>query len=159
MAHPGSPHDASQPVQGPIAQSGTDDGDPRAPKQQRHADAFLYKVADSGMEADGRVVRRNFPLANREADETEAAHLVRVVRLVDEVLAAGGTHLLVPREYAYWLENHPWLVDYFATYHELAEASPETGIVFRLLQPKPVIFTVGEDVKLYDSTGNDDRVD
>jgi FkbM family methyltransferase len=102
---------------------------------------------------------RNFPLINRQRGKSKAAHLRRVVQLVEEAIAAGGTHLLVPREHADWLENHPLLVEYFAACHELAEASPETGIVFRLLQPNPVVFTVEEDGPRPESTGSDEALD
>jgi hypothetical protein len=50
-------------------------------------------------------------------------------------IAAGGTHLWVPREQADWLGDHPLVVDYFATQHELAEARAETGIIF-VLRPR-----------------------
>jgi SAM-dependent methyltransferase len=75
---------------------------------------------------------REFPLVNRRKGESEAAHLKRVARVVDAAMAAGGTHLLVPREQADWLGDHPWLADYFTEQHEFAEASAETGIVFAL---------------------------
>ncbi len=79
---------------------------------------------------------RDFPLVNREHGESELAYLTRVVRLVEEVIIAGGTHLLVPREQADWLGDHPRVADYFATHHDVAEASAETGIVFRLRPEK-----------------------
>jgi hypothetical protein len=55
-----------------------------------------------------------------------------VVRLIDEAIASGGTHLLVPREHADWLGDHPLLAEYFAVHHEMTEACAETGIMFKL---------------------------
>ena len=95
----------------------------------------LYVVGGSGSEEHPAV--RNFPLMNRRKGQSEATHLAQVIQLVDETLGAGGTHLLVPGEHADWLGDHPLVADYFAAHHELAEASPETGIIFRLLPPDP----------------------
>ena len=75
---------------------------------------------------------RNFPLINRGEGEAETAHLARVMRLVDNAIEAGGTYLVVPQEALDWLGSHPLLADYFAERHELAEASRETGVVFKL---------------------------
>ncbi len=96
----------------------------------------LYVVGGSGSEGNPAV--RDFPIINRRKDKSEATHLAEVIQLVAETLAAGGTHLLIPREQADWLGDHPLVADYFATHHELAEVSPETGISFRLLPPRPL---------------------
>ena len=90
----------------------------------------LYVVGGAGRDRNSAL--RDFPMIDREDGESEAAHLVRVAQLVDEAMAAGGTHLLVPREQAGWLGDHPLLIDYFGEYHELAEASAKTGVVFTL---------------------------
>ena len=90
---------------------------------------------------DLHTVLRDFPLINRTPGKATAEHLAQVVHLVEEAIAAGGTHLLVPREEADWLGDHPLVAEYFAAHHELAEASAETGIVFRLRPPDTVTFT------------------
>jgi hypothetical protein len=81
-------------------------------------------------------VARDFPIINRRKDESKRAHLERVTQLVAAAMAAGGTHLLVPREQADWLGDHPLVAEYFAEHHEMVEANPETGIVFALY-PQP----------------------
>jgi hypothetical protein len=81
-------------------------------------------------------IPRDFPLVNRMWEESDSAHLARVVRLVEQAMAAGGTHLLVPREHADWLGDHSLVAAYFAEHHELVEASAEWGIVFAL-HPSP----------------------
>jgi FkbM family methyltransferase len=100
----------------------------------------LYVVGRCA-DADHHPNLRDFPLLNREAGESEAAHLVRVAGMVDAALAAGGTHLQVPREHADWLGDHSLVLDYFAEYHDLAEADAGTGIVFKLRRPGSVAFT------------------
>ena len=75
---------------------------------------------------------RDFPRSDLQKGEPRTAHLVRVVHQIDDVIAVGGTHLLVPREAADWLGDNPLLVDYFAEQHDLVEASREMGIVFAL---------------------------
>jgi hypothetical protein len=52
--------------------------------------------------------------------------------MIDAAIAAGGTHLLVPREWADLLGARPLVAGYLAGHHEMVEASAETGIVFAL---------------------------
>ena len=40
---------------------------------------------------------RDFPRSDLQKGEPRTAHLVRVVHQIDDVIAVGGTHLLVPR--------------------------------------------------------------
>lgn len=75
---------------------------------------------------------RPFPMLRQEPGESAARHVDRVMRAVDEAIIGGGTHLLVPRDAASWLNDSPLLENYFATYHDLVEANAETGIVFDL---------------------------
>lgn len=92
----------------------------------------LYVVGGGGAGRDRNPALRDFPLLNRGEDETDAAHLTRVARQIDRAAAAGGTHLVVPREHADWLGDHPLLAEHFAERHELIEASDSGGIVFAL---------------------------
>jgi glycosyltransferase involved in cell wall biosynthesis len=87
-----------------------------------------------GVGAKRTTALRDFPLRNRNQGEANADYLARVKRLIADAVAAGGTHLLVPRETADWLDDNPLLVEYFAEHHQLVEASHETGIVFALRQ-------------------------
>ena len=64
-----------------------------------------------GAGRDRNPALRDFPILDREDGEPEAAHLVRVVQLVDEAIASGGTHLLVPQEATAWLGDHPRVVE------------------------------------------------
>lgn len=99
-------------------------------------EVILFVVGGAGPKRTSS--SREFPLLNRQAGESKAGHLSRVIRQVDEAVAAGGTHLLVPREAADWLGDHPHLVEYMAKVHELVEADPKTGTVFELRQPEPM---------------------
>jgi hypothetical protein len=93
---------------------------------------IIYVVGSSQESSRVLAAARAFPLVNRQKGEAKTAHMARVAQLVGEAIGAGGTHLVVPREQADWLGDHPWLADYFATQHELAEAGPDLGVVFRL---------------------------
>jgi hypothetical protein len=99
------------------------------PDSPASPDIVLYVV---GGGPSHRSAARDFPLVNRRKGESKSAHLERVVQLVAAARAAGGTHLLVPREQADWLGDHPLVSDYFAEHHELVDANDETGIVFAL---------------------------
>ena len=90
----------------------------------------LYVVGGTG--ADRHPAVRDFPLVRREPGQAEAAHVARVAQLVDDAIVAGSTHLLVPREHADWLGDHPLVAEYFAEHHEMVGANAETGIVFAL---------------------------
>jgi hypothetical protein len=105
------------------------------------AEIVLYVVGGSGGGAARNAALRDFPILQRDEGESAVSHLVRVVRLVEAVMAAGGTHLLVPRKEANWLADHPLVIDYFTDYHDLAEASATVGIVFALRPADPVQLT------------------
>ncbi len=98
--------------------------------EQPSRDGVLFVMDGAGTDRNSTV--RDFPVINQEEGEGGPSHLARVVRLIDEAIASGGTHLLVPREHADWLGDHPLLAEYFAVHHEMTEASAETGIVFKL---------------------------
>ncbi|MFT4037985.1 MAG: hypothetical protein QM692_07395, partial [Thermomicrobiales bacterium] len=50
--------------------------------------------------------QRHFPRLDQRKGESAAAHLERVAALLDALLAAGGTRLIVPRAEADWLAQH-----------------------------------------------------
>jgi hypothetical protein len=106
-----------------------------SPNGTAASDVLLYVLGGNAAPHLHNVVR-DFPLLNRRRGETDADHLVRVVQLVEEAMAAGGTHLVVPHEHANWLGDHPLVANYFAAQHVLAEATAETGIVFSFT-PQP----------------------
>jgi hypothetical protein len=72
------------------------------------------------------------PRVDQGAGQTTAEHLERVAALVTAAVAAGGTHLVVPRAEASWLNLHPHLAEYLTLRHALVEASPEAGFIFML---------------------------
>lgn len=92
-----------------------------------------YVVGGGGAGRNRNPALRDFPLLNRDDGEADATHLRRVARLVDRAMAAGGTHLIIPRQVADWLGDHQLLVAYFAERHDLVAASRSGGIVFALL--------------------------
>lgn len=115
------------PVESPIV---SPEASPIAsPDASASPDVVLYVVGGSPSRDPAG---RDFPVVNRRKGESKAAHLQRVTKLIDAAIAAGGTHLVVPREEADWLGDHPLVADYFAERHEMVEASAETGIVFTL---------------------------
>jgi hypothetical protein len=103
---------------------------------------ILYVLGGAGAGHERNPSLRDFPLLNREANEAETAHLVRVLRLLESAMAAGGTHLLVPREIAEWLHDHPLVADFLAEHHDLVEANADSGVVFALRTQPPVTFSV-----------------
>ena len=111
---------------------------PFAKNGHEAAGVVVYVLGGGGAGVDRNPAQRDFPLVKRRKGESEAAHLARVVHQVDEAMAAGGTHLLVPREQADWLGDHPRVAEYLAEHHDLVEASAETGLVFTLRPPGPV---------------------
>jgi hypothetical protein len=98
--------------------------------EERLPETVLYVVG--GAPGSRNPAQRDFPVLKRNKGESKRAHLERVIELVDAAMAAGGTHLLVPREQADWLGDHPLVAEYFAEHHEMVNASAETGIVFVL---------------------------
>jgi hypothetical protein len=106
------------------------------------AGVVVYVLGGGGAGVDRNPAQRDFPLVKRTKGESDAAHLMRIVHQVDEAMAAGATHLLVPREQVDWLGNHPRVAEYLAEHHDLTEARAETGLVFTLRPPGPVAFKI-----------------
>src|SRR5262245_35621296 len=79
---------------------------------------------------------RAFPLLHPRENESDWSYVMRIARAVRRAVAAGGTHLLVPREHADWLAENPLLTEYFAARHEVVEANAETGVLFQLSEPR-----------------------
>ena len=73
-----------------------------------------------------------FPRLNQADDESADRHLEQVVALVDAAVAAGGTHLVIPRAQAGWLSDHAHVMEYLSTHHWLTDARAETGVIFAL---------------------------
>lgn len=73
-----------------------------------------------------------FPLLRQASDESDAAYVRRVARRLDRIIAAGATHLVVPRAHAGWLADRPLLVDFFTAHYDLADTGTDTGIVYAL---------------------------
>ncbi len=94
--------------------------------------AVLYVTGGPGASANGAPARRPFPGVQQTRGEADGAYVARVARLIDEAVAEGATHLIVPQAAADWLEHHPLLTAHFVNHHELASASAEEGIVFAL---------------------------
>ena len=117
-------------------------GSSRGENEHETPGVLLYVVGGGGAGINRNPAVRDFPLVNRNRGQTKAAHLAQVVQLVDEAMAAGGTHLLVPREHADWLGDHPMLAEYFSKNHKLTEASAKTGIVFTLRPREATSFAV-----------------
>lgn len=92
---------------------------------------LLFVLSDrDGFQHDGGV--RTLPKLNRGKGESPSAHRDRVASLVNEAVAAGGTHLVIPRELADWLGDHPRVGKYLSRNHDLIEARDDTGLVFAL---------------------------
>lgn len=106
----------------------------------------LIFTTDGPLEKHGQRRRvREFPLDTPGEDESETVHLHRVARRVDAVIAAGGTHLLIPPERLDWLVANPLVTEYFAQHHAVAEASAESGIVLALRSDTQTRFAVEVD--------------
>src|SRR3712207_6659082 len=82
-------------------------------------EVVVFVVGGGGAGPNRNPAGRDFPLVTRKRGEPERAHLARVVQVLDEAMAAGGTHLLVPRERADWLGDHRLVAEYFAQHHDL----------------------------------------
>jgi hypothetical protein len=100
---------------------------------------------DTSDDPGSRPAGHDFPLSTPHEDETEAAHLLRVAHQVDQAIAAGNTHLLIPRERLDWLAAHPLVTEYFADHHALAAASAETGILLALRPGTQTRFAIEVD--------------
>src|SRR5215218_9146151 len=117
-------------------------GDVPFAENGHEAPVVVYVLGGGGAGVDRNPAQRDLPLVKRRKGESEAAHLARIVLMVDEAMAAGGTHLLLPREHADWLADHPRVAEYLAEQHDLVEASAETGLVFTLRPPGPASFKI-----------------
>lgn len=93
------------------------------------------RIAVLGDQGDPGAQRLPFLRTDKRPRESAARHLGRVRRQVAAAVAAGATHLLIPRAEAGWLVDHPHLETYFATEHEFTDAGQETGLVFALRRP------------------------
>jgi hypothetical protein len=93
----------------------------------------VYVVGGTSGQPDD--ASRAFPVIEWNTGESQWSHVMRVARAVRKAVAAGGTHLLVPRSYADWFATNPLLIEYFAARHKLVEASGEKGLVFKLMAP------------------------
>jgi hypothetical protein len=101
-------------------------------------DIVLFVASNDDAPPKRNVALGTFPLVRQKRAEAARTHLSRVMRLVDEALGMGGTHLLVPRDVADWLADHPLLIEYFATQHELVGASADSGLLFALRSQAPI---------------------
>jgi hypothetical protein len=106
-------------------------GSPRS-AQPRTPGVVFYVVGNGDPDPTRTPAWRDFPPLKRKKGETKKAHVARIAAAVEEALAAGGTHLLVPHHASDGLADAPLLADYFATHHELVGASAAAGIVFAL---------------------------
>lgn len=80
---------------------------------------------------------RRFPRLDQEDSETPDSHLARVVAYVDAALAAGATHLVVPRDEADWLARHHHVAEYLTGQHRLVEVDAVMGFIFALGDEPP----------------------
>src|SRR5215218_3953053 len=80
-------------------------------------DIVVYVLGGGSTGPSRNPAQRDFPLVTRKKGESDAAHLARIVRQVDEAIAAGGTHLLVPREHLDWLGDNSHIAEYLAEHH------------------------------------------
>ncbi len=80
-----------------------------------------------------------FPLVLREDDELEIAYVARIAHQIEDAIAAGNSHLVVPSDAADWLGDDSLLAAYFAEQHELIAADLETGFVFGLHALAPAV--------------------
>src|SRR5262245_42299828 len=94
---------------------------PESPNGAPAPNIILYVMGGGGAGPDRNPTLRDFPLITRKKGQSKEIHLARVQSAVEEAVAAGGTHLLVPREHADWLAAHPWLVEYFGAEHGFTE--------------------------------------
>jgi hypothetical protein len=100
----------------------------RAPVAAKRVRVYVV----GGTTGQARAVAHAFPVIEWNAGESQWSHVMRVAREVRKAVAAGGTHLLVPRDQADWLGANALLIEYFVARHEIVEASAETGVLFAL---------------------------
>jgi hypothetical protein len=101
---------------------------------------LLYVVGGSIAGSMRSPALRDFPLLTPRPQESDATFTRRVARRIDRAIAAGATHLLVPRACADWLGDHPAMVDFFATHHDLVEARSDVGVLYALRPGRPGSF-------------------
>ena len=123
---------ATEPTQGDAAKSVVSWKWAASLNQSTAPDVVLYVVGGDSPDASRNPAQRDFPVLKRKKGEKKMAHLERVRSAVEQAMAAGGTHLLVPSEFAEWLNDHPGVAEYFAKHHQVVDARAETVIVFAL---------------------------
>lgn len=77
--------------------------------------------------------QRLFPRVDQTTEQTPAQHLELVTALVGAAVAAGGTHLVIPRAEAGWLSLHPHVAEFLTLRHNLVEANEQTGFIFAFI--------------------------
>ncbi|MEZ4562791.1 MAG: glycosyltransferase family A protein [Thermomicrobiales bacterium] len=95
----------------------------------------LIRVAVLGDTGESSGQRAPFARDDRRLRESAARHLARVRAQVAASMSDGITHLLIPRDQADWLGDHPHLEEYFSQEHRFLEAGQELGLVFALCRP------------------------
>lgn len=80
-----------------------------------------------------RAAQRLFPRVDQTTEQTPAQHLELVTALVCAAVAAGGTHLVIPRAEAGWLSLHPHVAEFLTLRHNLVEANEQTGFIFAFI--------------------------
>ncbi|MFT4037319.1 MAG: glycosyltransferase [Thermomicrobiales bacterium] len=101
--------------------------------EQALASRLVVAVLGSTANDDAR--QRAFPREDRRPRESAKRHLARVQQGIAAVMEAGATHLMIPRDHADWLGDHPHLETWFADTHEFVDAGEDLGIVFALRKP------------------------
>jgi glycosyltransferase involved in cell wall biosynthesis len=95
----------------------------------------LIRVAVLGEVGQAKGQRVPFAREDRRPGESAEGHLARVRAQVAEAMAQGSTHLLIPRNEADWIGDHPHLEEYFSQAHDFVDAGQELGLVFALRKP------------------------
>ncbi len=109
----------------------------RRPGNGFHAPAkVVYVVGGAEPPDDIDHASGTFPLLYPRDGEAPAAHLLRVAHRIEGVMSEGATHLLVPRDVADWLGDHPLLADFLSARHALEHACVDAGVTFAL-RPQP----------------------
>ena len=110
-------------------------------KQSPARPVRLYVVGGSGEATADDSSLHDFPLLSQATGESRIAHLQRVAALLEQTVAEGGTHLVIPPEHVTWLRDHPLVATLLGQHHTLIEANDDAGAVFALRPPCPVAFT------------------